>query len=314
MNTISHIDILALQSVKGCGPAMIERINAHLTGSSSKDVFETIRNLKLKPFEELDYEEFLILENKASCIIEKSEDMGIKVVSKYDEKFPKRLLSTIDENGKSSVPVLLFFKGDLSIADLPGIAIIGTREPSPEGIKAGLYFGEKFAAMGYNIVSGLATGCDTTGHKGAINVKGKTTAFLAHGLDTVFPAENEVLAEDILANGGLLMSEYPIGTPVSAYRLVARDRLQAALGDAVIVIQTGIKGGTMHAVNATLQAGKPLFVVKYNEDLSWRFKNKISGNIHLMDLGAKAINSQTDLQNIAEMLVANNPIQEATLF
>lgn len=302
MNTISHIDILALQSVKGCGPAMIDRIHRNLKGSSGKDVFDTIRDLRLKPFADIDYEDFCDLERKAEHILERSEDMGIKAVSIFDSTYPSRLRSTTDENGKKCPPILLFYKGDLSVAELPSIAIIGTREPSPEGVKAGLFFGEKFANLGLNIVSGLAIGCDSTGHRGALKVNGKTTAFLAHGLDTVFPPENEGLAEDIVANGGLLMSEYPVGTPVSAYRLVSRDRLQASLGDATIVIQTGIKGGTMHAANATLEAGKPLYVVNYNEEVSWRFSDKIKGNLYLQSRGAMFISSQTDLQALADSL------------
>lgn len=302
MNTISHIDILALQSVKGCGPAMIERIHRNLKGSSGQDVFDTIRELRLKPFADMDSEYFCGLEQKAEHILENSEDMGIKAVSIFDSTYPSRLRATTDENGKLCPPILLFYKGDLSIAELPSIAIIGTREPSPEGVKAGLFFGEKFANLGLNIVSGLAIGCDSTGHKGALKANGKTTAFLAHGLDTVFPAENEGLAEDIVANGGLLMSEYAIGTPVSAYRLVARDRLQASLGDATIVIQTGIKGGTMHAANATLEAGKPLYVVNYNDDVSWRFRDKVQGNLYLQSRGAMFISSQTDLQALADSL------------
>ena len=310
MNSISHIDILALQSVKGCGPAMISRIYRNLDGFTGKDIFNTIRNLKLKPFADIDYDDFCRMEERAERILEKSEEMGIRAVSIYDSHYPSRLRGTIDENGKTCPPILLFYKGDLSVAEMPSIAIIGTREPSPEGVRAGLFFGEKFAELGMNIVSGLATGCDTTGHKGALAAKGKTTAFLAHGLDTVFPAENEDLAEDIVANGGLLMSEYPIGTPVSAYRLVARDRLQASLGDATIVIQTGIKGGTMHAANATLEAGKILYVVNYNDEVSRRFRDKIQGNLYLFNHGAEFISSQSDLKGIAESIAASSPYED----
>ena len=305
MNTISHIDILALQSVKGCGPAMIERIYKNLHGFTGKDVFDAIKRLKLKPFADIDYEDFCTLERRADRLLDRSEEMGIKAVSIYDDSYPSRLRNTIDENGKKCPPLVLFYKGDLSVAELPGIAIIGTRDPSPEGVKAGLFFGEKFAELGLNIVSGLALGCDTTGHRGALAAKGKTTAFLAHGLDTVYPAENEELAEAIVANGGLLMSEYPIGTPVNAYRLVARDRLQASLGDATVVIQTGIKGGTMHAVNATLMANKPLYVVNYKDGGSWKLQEKIKGNIYLQTKGAKGINPLSDLQAIVKSLSAS---------
>lgn len=111
-------------------------------------------------------------------------------------------------------PLLLWYRGDLSITNLPGFSVIGTREATPEGIVGGIYLAGEFAKRGFNIVSGLAIGCDTCGHKGALKVKGKTTAILANGLDndSIYPPENKYLAEEIVQNGGLLISEYRIGT------------------------------------------------------------------------------------------------------
>ena len=166
----------------------------------------------------------------------------------------------------------------------PGIAVIGTREPTPNGEKAGKYFSGELAKRGFNIVSGLAVGCDTTGHIGALEVGGITTAFLANGLDwdSIYPKENLELAKEIVNKGGLLLSEYPVGQSCGRYGLVARDRLQAGLSYATIVVQTGEKGGTMHAVNATINSGKPLFAVEYkkNEDIT---HSKVQGNIKLIN-------------------------------
>ena len=137
----------------------------------------------------------------------------------------------------------------------------------------------------------MAIGCDTAGHHGALKCdNGKTTAFLAHGLDSVYPPENEKLAAEIVERGGLLMSEYPIGDAVNRYYLVARDRLQAALSAATIVIQTGIHGGTNHAANTTLISKKPLFCVKYNDSLLMSHDNVV-GNKTLVAKGAKFITS-----------------------
>jgi DNA processing protein len=115
----------------------------------------------------------------------------------------------------------------------------------------------------------------------------------------VYPPENKKLADSILDNGGLLMSEYAIGMGVNRYNLVARDRLQAGLADATIVIQTGIHGGTMHAVNATLQAGKPLFVVEYSKPV---LSDKIQGNKYLKESkgaqGISAINTQDVIKGL----------------
>lgn len=234
----------------------------------------------------------------AQQIINKSNKLNISVVSFFDELFPSNLKSIVDEKGNNNSPLFLFVKGNTTNLSLPGIAIIGTREPTPEGEYAGFYFSKYFAEQGFNIVSGLAIGCDTTAHKGALEAKGITTVFLANGLDMpIYPKENVRLAEDILANGGLLISEYPIGTPLMANRLVERDRLQSGLANATLAIQTGIKGGTMHAVNATINNRKPLFMVQYKGDVLTH--EKVQGNISLINRG---IANPLTSENLTEAL------------
>ena len=129
-----------------------------------------------------------------------------------------------------------------------GVAVIGTREPSSLGYKIAERLGYKFGEAGLNVVSGLAIGCDTGGHKGSLQAHGLTTAILAQGLDKVYPKENKELADSIIDNGGCLISEYFVGSVSQASNFVERDRLQAGLSHAVVVVETDIKGGTMHTV------------------------------------------------------------------
>ena len=223
----------------------------------------------------------------ASHLIEMSEDMGIRLVTYYEDNFPEKLRQ-IRSKGKFAAPLTLWYKGCLDVVDLPGIAIIGTREPTPEGIKAGHYFGKAFAEAGFNVVSGLAYGCDKSGHEGALMAEnGTTTAFLAHGLDTVYPKEHSDLADEIVAKGGLLMSEYPIGTRGMANYFIERDRLQSGLSEACLVIQTGRSGGTMHAVRATIENGKPLYAVSYSSS-DIMAQPKVAGNSMLINEGIDA--------------------------
>lgn len=294
--SLSHKFIIALGNLDKFGITSVNKVCGAISDEgvsivTSKDLFVFIRDLiargavsrvRLPLLDEIEE-----AEEKAERIIERSARMGIKSVSRYDADFPKMLLSTVGEDGKPSVPVLLYYKGDLSVTERPALAIIGTREPDSYGMAAGHYYGEAFAGIGVNIVSGLALGCDTAGHRGALDVAGATTAILAHGLDSVYPQENTDLAQEIVEKGGLLLSEYPIGTWVNRYNLVARDRLQAGLADATLVIQTGVKGGTMHAVRATQVAGKPLFVVDYSKSSS----EKVQGNIFLKKEGAIGLNA-----------------------
>lgn len=304
--------IITLQQIKGCGAATIRQIMSEYQklkqdNLSDSEFLEFVNNcissgLKRCRLKTLNQSDFSSATAKAERLIEQSERHGIKVVSYVDSSFPSQLLKTVNEEGKPDIPLILYYKGDISVARKKGVAIIGTREPTKEGVHTGEYIGEKLAEAGYNIVSGLAIGCDTAGHRGALNaVQGITTAFLAHGLDSVYPPENERLADEIVDNGGLLMSEYPIGETVNRYYLVARDRLQAALSDATIVIQTGLNGGTNHAANTTLISGKPLFCVRYTND-ELMHNEKVEGNVALVSKGAKYITSEDFMVQIKNQI------------
>ena len=268
--------ILTLQNLRGFGAAAIDAVCAAVVRSdlsvrTPDDLYGLLKELisgrTIKRVSLPDEDVFAAAARTARLHVKKAELMGIGCVGRLDEEFPRRLLETVDEKGKPAVPAVIFYRGDLSILDKPSLAVIGTREPTAEGKAAGEYYAKAFAGLGVNIVSGLALGCDTAGHKGAIAGGGVTTAVLAHGLNTIYPPENEGLAAKILETGGLLLSEYPVGTPVNRYNLVARDRIQAGLSDAVLVVQTKIHGGTMHAVRAAQAAGKPVLVVDYRDDL-----------------------------------------------
>lgn len=219
---------------------------------------------------------------KAKDILMKSEDEQIGTISYYDSDFPKQLKG-IQRNCRDASPLILFYKGSLhNLLDVNGVAIVGTRKPTNDGVLAGEYFGKVFAENRFNIISGLAVGCDSSAHRGALLGHGITTAFLAHGLDTIYPKENINLAQKIVDGGGLLISEYAIGTPPMANYFVERDRLQSGLSDATIVIQTGIRGGTMHAVHSTIENNKPLFAVQYKDPILCK-QEKVLGNVKLLN-------------------------------
>lgn len=316
---ISHEFLLTLQKLRGFGPKKIEIIaqaisESQLKTMSLEDLYDVLvglrkagglKGISIFPGIE-DLEEANLI---ARHIIRESGKMGIKTVSRYDNDFPRNLLNTVDEKGEPDVPVLLYYMGDLSVTEKPAVAIIGTREPSSQGKIAGEALGEFFSSQGLNIVSGLAVGCDTAGHRGALkSTAGSTTAFLAHGLDSVYPPENKGLAEEIVVKGGLLMSEYPIGEHVNRNYLVSRDRLQAALADATLVIQTGVKGGTMHAVNATLAAGKKVFAVEYNQHIP---DDRDAGNKWLISSGRAIPMRSHDMNILLEDIQSKHKPQES---
>ena len=314
--------VITLQQLKGIGNRnILSRIGESIsTPISTLDELRFLLTIiKGKKFESISDYDLIEANKSAKKIITHSEKENIGIITYYDSLYPDILRNCKDEQGKNDPPLVLYYRGDIKILKTPGIAVIGTREPTPNGIKAGEFFASEFAKRGFNIISGLAIGCDTTGHKGALAAKGFTTAFLANGLDweSMYPKENLRLAQDIVANGGLLLSEYQIGQSCGRYGLVARDRLQAGLAYATIVIQTGIKGGTMHAVNATIASRKPLFVVEYRNPVD-NSHEKVQGNLMLVrEKGASPLRS-TEIDNAVSQIEdshrANSQSVQPTLF
>ena len=301
--------------VKGVGPQKIFAIGAaiderELEIKSYEDLAKLMSGMKEKAINKVTLANLNDAYTVAKKIVEASSQSNIGYVGYYDSEFPDVLRKTVNEEGKLDPPLILWYRGDFSITQLPGFAVIGTREATPEGIAGGTYLAGEFAKRGFNIVSGLAIGCDTCGHKGALKVSGKTTAILANGLDhkSIYPPENQDLAEEIVENGGLLISEYRIGTPVNRYNLVARDRLQSGLSLATLVVQTGEQGGTMHAATATLQAGKPLYTMLFKNDATNQHE-KCLGNALLVKQGAKFIKGDANFDEISNSIRNWKPIK-----
>lgn len=297
--------ILTIQQLPGIGNKTIFKIADQVKSpiSTLEGLCDFWASLKGKKIESISSDDLEDAHRVAKRIITRAEEECVGVISYYDSEYPEILKSCTAEDGKLDPPIILYYRGDIKALEKPGLAVIGTREPTPNGVKAGLFFSAEFAKRGYNIVSGLAIGCDSTGHKGALSVGGTTTAFLANGLDwdSIYPKENLELAKEIVAKGGLLLSEYAIGQSCGRYGLVARDRLQAGLSYATIVIQTGIKGGTMHAVNATLASNKPLFAVEYKNP-SDTSHEKVQGNSMLIKQKEAFPLKSTEIENVVSLI------------
>jgi DNA processing protein len=198
--------------------------------------------------------------SEAEGILEKTRSTKNGSVLNFRD-FPEKLREMDDP------PLLLHCIGDSSLINSPSVAVIGTREPTDFGSTAAIEFGKHLAENGQVVVSGLALGCDTGGHEGCLEAEGKTIAVLAHGLDTMFPKENRELAKRILSKGGLLLSEHEFGVGPRGYQFVERDRIQAALSDAVIVVETGIEGGTLHTVGFAEENDVPVFALDHPPEL-----------------------------------------------
>lgn len=304
--------LITLQMLPNIGNKTILKFAQSVNTNSIEDLSECIRAIKKGRFADIDNETLSQANRTAHKIMETCERENIGIISYFESLFPQKLRECVDEKGTLDPPIVLYYRGNIKALEKPGIAVIGTREPTENGFKAGLFFSGEFAKRGYNIVSGLAIGCDTSGHQGALNVGGTTTAFLANSLDwkSIYPKENQDLARRIVDNGGLLLSEYYVGQKCGRYAFIARDRLQAGLSYATIAVQTDVNGGTMHAVNATIASHKPLFMVKYNKSVDL-CNRKTQGNIKMINEG-KALPINTELLEKSINLVYSKIVNRKT--
>lgn len=191
---------------------------------------------------------------KADTILEKNKEFNIKVTFYTDKNYPKEL-AKID-----NPPAIIYYKGaEFSEISEHAIACVGTRKPTKLSYNAVNYLVPQWVNNNCSIISGLACGVDKISHQSCISSGGKTVAVLAHGLDMIYPKENKALADRILSSGGILMSEYPVGTKADKFRFVNRNRLIVGMSKAVVIYECDAKGGTMHNVEYATQQKKPIF-------------------------------------------------------
>lgn len=159
-------------------------------------------------------------------------------------------------------PAILYVKGNESILnELPGVAIVGSRDVSPAGEEITRRITTQIVNAGYVVVSGLAIGTDANTHKATLQAKGKTIAVLAHGLEEAKPKQNNRLAQEILEKGGAWISEYPMGRPALKQSFVQRNRIQVGLSAASILIEAALNSGTMTQAEFAVKAKRPVFAV-----------------------------------------------------
>ena len=180
-------------------------------------------------------------------------DEGIDLLTWDDSRFPSCLRPLSDS------PMVLFMRGALKRTDNNGVAIVGTREPTKSAVEVAYTIGRELAAHGLTIISGLALGVDTAGHRGAIET-GRTIAVLGSGIRVIHPKENAALAEEI-AKAGAILSEVHPNTPPKGQNLMARDRIISGLSRAVIVIEAGEKSGSLDTASKAIKQGRSVYAV-----------------------------------------------------
>jgi DNA processing protein len=175
-----------------------------------------------------------------------------------DEAYPDRLLEIYDP------PSVLWVRGNAALLSRAGIAVVGTRQPTPYGAGMAEMLSRDLARRGMVIMSGMARGVDSCAHKGALEAGGATVAVWGTGIDVIYPKENKKLAEQIVAQGGAIVSEFPLGTFPAPQNFPIRNRTLSGMSVGVLVVEGGEYSGTRITARCALDQGRDVYAVPGN--------------------------------------------------
>jgi DNA processing protein len=289
------IDISILTNINGLGSVNIIKILNYCKSNNINNIYE-LKNIDLSKVVSgklantiemyLDTDIDNLYKNMKNLIDDYKKN-DIFCICINDDKYPEILKES------TNPPVILYCKGNIDLLNSNCVAVIGTRENTTLGEKVAIKTIELLVKNDFTIVSGLAKGIDSISHITTLKNKGKTIAIIPL-IDSIYPAENKALANEILLNNGLLMSEEKPNTKFFSAQLVKRDRIQSGLSNAVFVIETSIKGGSMHATNDALKLKRPVFTPNiYKLDDKYQCLKQVEGIKNLIDLN-KSISYTSD--------------------
>jgi len=215
---------------------------------------------------------------------QKVKQAGLQIITLPEKNYPS-LLKEIYRP-----PALLYWKGNLKALSNFSIAIVGTRKPTAYGKQVVSEIASGVARAGVTVISGLALGIDGTAHEAVLEQKGKTVAILGSGLDIIYPRLHQRLAEEIIERKGLLLSEFPLGTPPLKQHFPYRNRIISGLSLGTVIIEAGKKSGALITARYALEQNREVFAVPgsiYN-------KNSQGPN-NLIKMGAKVVTQAEDI-------------------
>ena len=214
----------------------------------------------------------------------KIAQQGATILTLGCPEYPERLKEIYDP------PPVLWVRGAVQLLLRPSIAVVGTRHPSPYGTNVAELLSRDLAARGLVIVSGMARGIDTCAHKGALAARTATIAVWGTGIDVVYPKENKKLAEEIIATGGAIVSEMPMGTFPAPQNFPRRNRIISGLSIGVLVVEASENSGTRVTARCAAEQDRDLYAVPGNVTA----KNSWTPNT-LIKQGAKLVGSWEDV-------------------
>ena len=291
------VELLFLKGLKGMGNATINKdyINVIRIKNDSDEFFSFMLK-NPKKYSRLDLE--LAMENAKRSLGYLEGLKDTKIITVFDDVYPKKL----DSLGNKK-PVILYLRGNMDLLESDSIAVVGTREPS-EHTKTmeEAYVKRLVKYHNVTVVSGLALGCDKIAHEVTLDNNGYTIAVLPGGFNKITPKSNKELAERILSNKGLLMTEYAPDSDVSKYTYVERDAVIAAMSNGTLVMQCGVKSGTMHTVDAAYKMKRCIacYAGLINADIFDGNKEMINSK------DSSGIESETDLEEFVKKALSGS--------
>ena len=227
-------------------------------------------------------------------------NLGARMIKWTDDDYPANLRQIADP------PPFLFVRGTASLTDPNCIAIVGARAASDIGRRMAQRLGLELAAKGFTVVSGLARGIDGEAHQGALDAHGKTLAVLGCGVDVIYPPEHRKLAEAIIAGGGALISELPIGSQPLAENFPTRNRILSGLCLGVVIVEAAEKSGSLITARMALEQDRQVFAVPGSP-----LTGKTRGSNRLLKEGAKLVECVEDvIEELAPQMVKRLPAAE----
>ena len=279
------LEWLAISLTQGLGPTKARKLVEHF-GSAEAVFHASLTELESTGIQAVSAQS--IATGKSAELareeIAHAATAGVTVLSGEDLCYPSRLKEIYDP------PLVLYVRGNPEVLAQPGIAMVGTRHPTPYGSGMAERLAGDLAAQGLVIISGMARGVDTASHRGAIAAKGKTVAVFGTGVDVIYPKENSRLSEQILALGGALISEFAMGTFAAPQNFPIRSRILSGISLGVLVVEAAEYSGTRITARCALEQNRDVFAVPGN------VTNKNSwGPNTLIKRGAKLIATWEDV-------------------
>lgn len=191
---------------------------------------------------------------RLQCALDWQEAADCAILTPDDERYPQLLLET------PSAPFVLYARGRLELLRQPSLAIVGSRNATAQGLRNAKDFAKAAAAAGICIVSGLAAGIDAAAHEAALGMPGSTIAVLGNGIDVVYPRQHELLSNRVFAEG-LVLSEFPLGTPPLGRNFPRRNRIISGISKGCLVVEAAMASGSLITARLAVEMGRDVFAI-----------------------------------------------------